>query len=75
MHRHIKGIDDVLFAERAGKRMIRVNELFNRGTTELRLSPAPIRRVLELRLFGEFHHQTLEGSDELYEIGDSLKNL
>ena len=33
----------------------RVNELFNRGANELRITPAPIRRALEFRLFGEFH--------------------
>jgi len=33
----------------------RVNELFNRSANELRLTPEPIRRSLEFRLFGEFH--------------------
>lgn len=61
MHRHIGRIDDLLFAERAVKRMIRVNELFNRGTNELRLTPTAIRRALELRLFSKFHPQTLKG--------------
>jgi hypothetical protein len=64
--------DDVIRRFRAAER---ANELFNHGTNELRLTPAPIRRALELRLFGECHPQTPEGWDELYEIGDALKDL
>ena len=51
----------------------RVNELFHDGANELRLTPAPIYRALETRLFGQFHPHIPEGFDELPDIGDALK--
>jgi len=51
----------------------RVDELFNGGANELRFTPAPIRRALELRLFGKFHSRLQKALMSFMRLAMALK--